>query len=176
MKSLFKMRHKLTLARRREFGVRRGDGRQRLPDMALRERIWRAWEALGPLHPRDRYFRLHQSFPNLPIEALEMTFPFRVTAYGLRPGSGGVGRHRGGNGVVREYLLLAPTTVTMLSERRSVAPWGLAGGEAGEIGRNVLLHADGVVETLPGKFTRRLQAGDRLRIETPGGGGWGEPA
>lgn len=72
MKSLFKMRHKLTLARRREFGVRRGDGRQRLPDMALRERIWRAWEALGPLHLRDRYFRLHQSFPNLPIEALEI--------------------------------------------------------------------------------------------------------
>lgn len=72
MKSLFSMRHKLTLARRREYGVHRGDGRQRLPEMAVRERIWRAWEALGPLHLRDRYLKLHQSFPNLPIEALEI--------------------------------------------------------------------------------------------------------
>jgi N-methylhydantoinase B len=112
---------------------------------------------------------------NTPIEALEMTFPFRVTTYGLRSGSGGAGRHRGGHGVVREYLLLAPTTVTMLGERRSVPPWGLAGGEPGATGRNVLLHRDGTTETLPGKFTRRLQPGDRLRIETPGGGGWGIP-
>ena len=64
----------------------------------------------------------------------------------------------------------------MLSERRCVAPWGLAGGEAGAPGRNVLIHADGAVEELPGKFTRRLDAGDRLRVETPGGGGWGPPA
>ncbi len=113
---------------------------------------------------------------NTPIEALEMSFPFRVTAYGLRAAGGGAGRHRGGQGVVREYLMLAPTTVTMLSERRSVAPWGLAGGEAGAPGRNVLIHADGAVEELPGKFTRRLDAGDRLRVETPGGGGWGPPA
>lgn len=72
MKSLFSMRHKLTLALRREYGVHRGDGRQRLPNMAERERIWRAWEALGPLHLRDRYLKLHGSFPNLPIEALEI--------------------------------------------------------------------------------------------------------
>ena len=110
---------------------------------------------------------------NTPVEALEMSFPFRVTTYSLRPGSGGAGRHRGGDGVVREYLLLAPTTVTMLSERRAVQPWGLAGGEAGAAGHNVLLRADGTREVLPGKFTRRLQPGDRLRIETPGGGGWG---
>jgi N-methylhydantoinase B len=113
---------------------------------------------------------------NTPIEALEIAFPLRVTAYGLRPDSGGAGRQRGGHGVVREVLLLAPATVTLLSERRRVAPWGLAGGEAGAPGRNVLIHADGAVEELPGKFTRRLEPGDRLRVETPGGGGWGEPA
>ncbi len=110
---------------------------------------------------------------NTPVEALEMAFPFRVTRYALRAGSGGAGRHRGGDGLVREYELLAPATVTMLSERRSVAPWGAAGGGAGATGRNVLRRADGSVEELASKFTRRLAKGDVLRIETPGGGGWG---
>ncbi|RMH53919.1 MAG: hydantoinase B/oxoprolinase family protein, partial [Bacteroidetes bacterium] len=91
------------------------------------------------------------------------------------PGSGGAGRHRGGDGVVREYELLVPATVTMLSERRRQAPRGLAGGADGARGRNVLLRADGIEEVLPGTFSRRLQAGDRLRIETPGSGGWGTP-
>lgn len=112
---------------------------------------------------------------NTPVEALEMTFPFRVTHYGRRPGSGGQGQRRGGDGVIRAYELLAPATVTVLSERRTVRPWGLAGGDAGQAGRNLLVHADGSRETLPGKFTRRLAAGDRLVIETPGGGGWGAP-
>jgi N-methylhydantoinase B len=110
---------------------------------------------------------------NTPVEALEMAFPLRVVRYGLRAGSGGAGAQRGGDGVVREYLLLAPTTVTMLSERRAVAPWGLAGGAAGAPGRNALIHPDGREEELPSKFTRYLAAGTRLRIETPGGGGWG---
>ena len=109
---------------------------------------------------------------NTPVEALEMAFPFRVVRYALRRGSGGAGRHRGGDGIVREYEILAPATVTLLSERRGVEPWGLAGGENGAQGRNVLVHADGAVEELPSKFTRRLLPGDRLRIETPGGGGW----
>ncbi|GIV78492.1 MAG: 5-oxoprolinase [Litorilinea sp.] len=113
---------------------------------------------------------------NTPVEALEMAFPFRVVRYSLRPGSGGAGRHRGGDGIVREYEILAPATVTMLSERRAVAPWGLAGGEPGQPGRNCLIHANGQVEELPSKFSRRLMPGDRLRIETPGGGGWGSPA
>ncbi|OUC08632.1 5-oxoprolinase, partial [Litorilinea aerophila] len=113
---------------------------------------------------------------NTPVEALEMVFPFRVVRYSLRPGSGGAGRHRGGDGIVREYEILAPATVTMLSERRAVAPWGLAGGEPGQPGRNCLIHANGQVEELPSKFSRRLMPGDRLRIETPGGGGWGSPA
>ena len=110
---------------------------------------------------------------NTPVEALELAYPFRLRHYGLRSGSGGQGRHRGGDGIVREYEILAPATVTMLSERRAVAPWGLAGGGEGQPGRNVIIHADGIEEALPSKFTRRLFPGDRLRIETPGGGGWG---
>lgn len=110
---------------------------------------------------------------NTPIEALEIAFPFRLERYGLRQHSGGDGRHRGGDGIVREYLLLAPATVTMQSERRVVAPWGLASGAPGRCGRNLLIHADGAEEELPSKFTRQFQAGERLRIETPGGGGWG---
>jgi N-methylhydantoinase B len=110
---------------------------------------------------------------NTPIEALETVFPFRVVRYALRRGSGGAGQQRGGDGIVREYKLLAPATVTMLSERRAVAPWGLAGGAPGAPGRNLLLRADGRVEELPSKFSRHLQPGDCLRIETPGGGGWG---
>jgi N-methylhydantoinase B len=112
---------------------------------------------------------------NTPVEALEMAFPFRLECYGLRRGSGGAGQRRGGDGIVREYRFLAPVTVTMLSERRARAPWGLAGGAVGAVGRNVLVRANGVTEELLSKFTRRAFAGDRLRIETPGGGGWGEP-
>lgn len=112
---------------------------------------------------------------NTPIEALEMAFPFRLLRYALRHNSGGAGMHRGGDGIVREYEILSPATVTVLSERRIVPPWGLAGGTPGTPGRNLLLHADGRVEELASKFTRRLFSGDRLRIETPGGGGWGEP-
>lgn len=112
---------------------------------------------------------------NTPVEALELAYPIRLERYSLRSGSGGRGQHRGGDGIVREYTILAPATVTMLSERRAVAPWGLAGGEDGKPGRNILFRAGGAVEELPSKFTRRVQPGDRLRIETPGGGGWGVP-
>ena len=110
---------------------------------------------------------------NTPVEALELAFPFRLRCYTLRAGSGGDGLHHGGNGIVREYEILAPATVTMLSERRAVAPWGLAGGDDGQMGRNVIIHADGEEEELRSKFTRQLRPGDRLRVETPGGGGWG---
>jgi N-methylhydantoinase B len=110
---------------------------------------------------------------NTPVEALEIAFPFRLLRYALRTTSGGRGFHPGGDGIVREYEMLAPATVTMLSERRSVAPWGLAGGAPGATGRNEIRHADGSVEELPSKFSRRVGAGDRLHIATPGGGGWG---
>ncbi len=110
---------------------------------------------------------------NTPVEALELAYPFRLECYSLRAGSGGHGQHRGGDGIVREYTVLTPATVTMQSERRAVAPWGLAGGAPGAPGRNVIIHADGRQEVVPSKFTRRLEPGERLRVETPGGGGWG---
>ena len=110
---------------------------------------------------------------NTPVEALEMNYPFRITRYALRAGSGGDGLHRGGDGIVREYLFLEPATVTMLSERRHLGPPGLAGGCDGAAGRNTRIHPDGTETPLPGKFSRQFDAGDRLRIETPGGGGWG---
>ncbi len=109
---------------------------------------------------------------NTPIEALEMQFPFRIREYALIKGSGGKGQHVGGDGMVREYELLEPATVTMLSERRRHAPWGLHGGEPGRMGRNSLIKGNGEIVQLPGQFTQRLEAGDRLRIETPGGGGY----
>ncbi len=112
---------------------------------------------------------------NTPIEALEMMFPFRLTRYALRRDSGGAGRHRGGEGLVREVEFLAPATVTMLSERRRIAPYGAQGGAPGGIGRNTLRRANGETIDLGGKFSRRLEAGDVLTIETPGGGGYGVP-
>ncbi len=112
---------------------------------------------------------------NTPAEALEMAFPFRITRYALREGSGGAGRHRGGDGIVREYEMLAPATVTMLSERRDAGPWGLAGGHAGAPGRNLRIDRRGATVVLPSKFSLRFEAGERLRIETPGGGGYGGP-
>jgi N-methylhydantoinase B len=110
---------------------------------------------------------------NTPVEALEHQFPLRVRRYGLRPGTGGAGLQRGGAGLVREIEFLAPVTVSLLTERRTIAPYGLAGGQPGATGRNTLLRADGSEHPLPAKGTLTLAAGDRLRIETPGGGGWG---
>jgi N-methylhydantoinase B len=103
-----------------------------------------------------------------PIEALELQYPLRVERYGLRRGSGGAGRHRGGDGVVRELRVLEDCRLSIISERRAHAPQGESGGAAGEPGRNLL---NG--EPLPAKVTRDLIAGDAVTIETPGGGGWG---
>jgi N-methylhydantoinase B len=111
---------------------------------------------------------------NTPIEALEQNFPFRVMQYAIRENSGGPGEHRGGDGLVREYKVLSPVSVTMLSERRHLAPRGIWDGGDGVCGRNTLIHADGSEEVLPAKFSRRLDAGCVLRIETPGGGGAGQ--
>jgi len=111
---------------------------------------------------------------NTPIEALEQAYPFRVVDYQLRAESGGAGRHRGGDGLIRVYELQEPATVTVLSTRRKTSPWGREGGASGRPGRNVLVHPDGSEKELPAHFSRRLPAGSRLRIETPGGGGFGE--
>jgi N-methylhydantoinase B len=111
---------------------------------------------------------------NTPVEALEMNYPFRIHEYALRRGSGGQGARHGGNGLVREYELLAPATVTVLATRRDRGPWGFAGGQDGQPGRNLLVPANGPEEVLPAQFSRRFNAGDILRIESPGGGGYGD--
>ncbi|MDH5279876.1 MAG: hydantoinase B/oxoprolinase family protein, partial [Thermoleophilia bacterium] len=107
---------------------------------------------------------------NTPIEALELAYPLRVERYELRVGSGGTGRHRGGNGVVRELRALAACRLSLLTQRRALAPRGAEGGADGLPGRNLL---NG--EELPAFATLDLRAGDLVRIETPGGGGWGSP-
>jgi N-methylhydantoinase B len=111
---------------------------------------------------------------NTPIEALEHAFPIRLHAVHLRDGSGGKGRYRGGLGVVREVGFLEETEVTVISERQSRGPYGLAGGEPGMPGRTLLIDVDGTETVLPAKTTIVCQPGQRLRIETAGGGGWGE--
>ncbi|MCY4017123.1 MAG: hydantoinase B/oxoprolinase family protein [Gammaproteobacteria bacterium] len=104
---------------------------------------------------------------NTPVESLEMHYPLRVRRYALRAGSGGAGRNRGGDGLVREYEFLAPASLSLLSERRRIPPWGLQGGEAGQTGENQL---NG--KPLPAKCTLQVAAGDRLVLSTPGGGGF----
>lgn len=106
---------------------------------------------------------------NTPVESLEMHYPLRVRRYAIRIGSGGDGRYRGGDGLIREFEFMAPTQFTLLTERRRLAPWGLAGGSAGAVGKNSF---NG--QRLPAKVSMTAVAGDVLRIETPGGGGWGE--
>jgi N-methylhydantoinase B len=110
---------------------------------------------------------------NTPAEALEYAYPFRVTKYSLRDSSGGEGWHRGGDGIIREVELLTDATVTILADRRKSRPYGLAGGDDGMPGRTEILRLDGRTEVLSGKGSTRLQRGERVRIETPGGGGWG---
>lgn len=112
---------------------------------------------------------------NTPAEAIEHYLPVRIRQYGLRQGSGGTGAARGGEGLVREYEMLTETSVTLLTDRRRLAPYGVLGGGPGGIGRNTLIR-DGVETTLPGKVQMTLKAGDRLRVETPGGGGYGRLA
>jgi N-methylhydantoinase B len=110
---------------------------------------------------------------NTPVEALEYALPVRVNAYSIREGTGGAGLHRGGDGILREYEFLAPARVTINSERRIIAPYGLQGGEAGTRGANHLIR-DGEVTEIGGKWAGQTLPGDRIVIETPGGGGWGK--
>jgi N-methylhydantoinase B len=110
---------------------------------------------------------------NTPAEALEYAYPLRVRRYSLRPGSGGAGKHRGGDGIIREIEVLTDCEVTLLADRRTRGPWGLASGEAGVPGKTSVIRSSGSIEEMPGKFSTRLRKGERIRIESPGGGGWG---
>jgi N-methylhydantoinase B len=110
---------------------------------------------------------------NTPAEALEYAYPLRVRSYSLRAGSGGRGRFRGGDGIVREIEVLADCDVTLLADRRSRGPWGLAGAGDGAPGNAFITRENGRREKMPGKFSTRLRKGERVTIETPGGGGCG---
>ena len=110
---------------------------------------------------------------NTPAEALEYAYPLRVRTYSLRPDSGGKGKFSGGDGIVREIEVLTDCEVTLLADRRFRGPWGLSGGAEGEPGKTTIIRRDGSLESIPGKFSTHLRAGERVRIETPGGGGWG---
>ena len=106
---------------------------------------------------------------NTPAEALEYAYPLRVREYRLRKGSGGAGKQRGGDGVVREIETLVPSRMSLLCDRRKHGPYGLFGGNDGAVGTNTLNKK----QKLPSKGSHQLKVGDRIRIETPGGGGWG---
>ncbi len=110
---------------------------------------------------------------NTPVEALEHAYPVRVERYTIRRGSGGAGLHRGGDGVRRDIRLLTDCSISLLTERRVIAPAGAAGGEPGQVGANVAIDADGQERPLPAKGTLWLPAGTVLSLRTPGGGGWG---
>jgi N-methylhydantoinase B len=110
---------------------------------------------------------------NTPIEVFEQTYPARVRSYAIRKNSGGQGKFHGGDGIIREIELLTPTQVASLSDRRERGPYGLNGGLEGKPGKNEVIR-EGKTMLLPGKCTFNADTGDILRIETPGGGGWGK--
>jgi N-methylhydantoinase B len=112
---------------------------------------------------------------NTPAEALEYAYPIRLRQYSFRSKSGGTGLHSGGDGIVREIEVLTDAQVTLLADRRSRGPYGLAGGADGAPGRTLIIRRDGSAEEIPGKTSVRLHSGERVRIESPGGGGWGGP-
>jgi len=109
---------------------------------------------------------------NTPVEALEFAYPFRVLQYTIRQGSGGAGQHPGGDGIIRDLLMLSPAQASLLTERREFKPYGLNDGDAGSCGENVLIR-DGEVTNLPSKGSFDLNEGDILSSRTPGGGGYG---
>jgi N-methylhydantoinase B len=113
---------------------------------------------------------------NTPIEALERAYPVRVRRLRLRSGSGGAGRYRGGEGIERDLEVLAPAVLSLITERRRSRPYGLDGGAAGASGENWIVRANGgQTDPLPDKVTCRVEAGDVVRVLTPGGGGYGSP-
>jgi N-methylhydantoinase B len=131
----------------------------------------------APGHPGVSGMHTHMTNTlNTPIEALEAYYPMRLREYRIRRGSGGHGMADGGDGLIREVELLVESNVSLLTDRRVTRPWGLDGGGDGAPGANYLVHKDGEQQKLPGKTNVQLGPGDRIRIETPGGGGHGDPA
>ncbi len=106
-------------------------------------------------------------------EILERRYPVLLRRFSLRPGSGGAGMHHGGNGVIREIEPLRPLVMSILSERRTLSPYGLEGGEPGKTGRNLLIREGGIALNIGAKRSGVIKLGERLVIETPGGGGYG---
>jgi N-methylhydantoinase B/oxoprolinase/acetone carboxylase alpha subunit len=145
---------------------------------------WVYYETIGG-GQGGRYFRAGMSgvhtamtnTKNTPVEALERAFPMRVRRLRLREGSGGDGRYAGGEGIERDLEMLEPATISLITERRWSAPWGIEGGEPGARGENWLLPGgdETRARSLADKVTLRVEAGDVLRVLTPGGGGWGRP-
>jgi 5-oxoprolinase (ATP-hydrolysing) len=127
------------------------------------------WDGKAGLHAHMSNTRITDA------EILERRYPILLHEFTVRTGSGGRGRHRGGDGVVREIEFLRPMSAAILSERRVFQPYGLAGGEPGARGRNLLIRKDGRVVSLGGKNEVYVEPGDRIRLETPGGGGYGQP-
>lgn len=121
---------------------------------------------------------VHQHMTNTQItdpEILEYRYPVRLKKFTIRPDSGGIGKWPGGNGIIREFEFTAPVIATILSQHRQVQPYGAAGGEAGHTGKQILITNDKVGRELPGITTFTVNPGDRIVIETPGGGGYGKP-
>ncbi len=108
-------------------------------------------------------------------EILEWRFPVLLESFSLRRGSGGAGKYRGGDGVIRKVKFLEPMTSSILSGHREIPPYGMAGGEPGKIGRNYVIRTDGSVDELRGTDSTEVEANDIMVIETPGGGGYGKP-
>ena len=129
----------------------------------------------GPDHPGTAAVHSHMTNTRMTDpEVLESRFPVRVEEFSIRRGSGGAGKYRGGDGAVRRLRFLEAMTVTILSSHRTTEPYGLAGGGAGAKGKNTLLRADGTVVALAGNAAVAVEPDDRIVIETPGGGGYGE--
>ena len=111
---------------------------------------------------------------NTPIEIAEHIYPLLFTSYRIREGSGGRGRYRGGDGIIRSFKVLKKARLAVIADRFRHRPYGLFGGEPGEPGRITIIRSNGRVETMPSKFVTDLEPGDEVVIETPGGGGWGQ--
>jgi len=148
------------------------------PRPGMHNRAFAYYETLaggaGASIDRDGASALHTHMTNTlntPVEAFEHAYPARIVKYAVREGSGGAGRHRGGDGIVRAYQFDTPVTATLLTDRRSAQPYGLCGGQPGEPGLNTLTDAQGNTTVLPAKTTVNIQPGQTLTIHTPGGGG-----